>query len=313
VVLSFSFSLAAVHVSAVERVEPGRSGDDLVLTWGSESGQVFYLFHRASFETNTNWFVLVTNLPAASGTNVTSFTHTNALADCPPEEGGGEGMMLLGGGGKLLAVETDEKGQKKLVRQRLEFEGYKFPELPWEEKAQEEIALTYPGLLPERPWGKVEQEEIVQWHQAALAFVAVLDEWLKAWGESSSGGAALMSFEEGEGEGGSGNEGLCNPTGYYLVVEGAEDLDGDGLPDWWEYLHFGRLGSWGGGDDPDDDGLTNREEYALALDPRVDQSSQPGSRRNYGYDALARLKALSGVNQGRFGYDKEGNVETVAP
>lgn len=44
------------------------------------------------------------------------------------------------------------------------------------------------------------------------------------------------------------------------------DADGDGLPDLWEQRYFGNLTS-GAGDDPDDDGLSNAQEYGVSTDP----------------------------------------------
>jgi len=41
------------------------------------------------------------------------------------------------------------------------------------------------------------------------------------------------------------------------------DTDGDGLPDWWEKLHFGGPTAANPNDDPDGDGLTNIQEYEL--------------------------------------------------
>ena len=48
-----------------------------------------------------------------------------------------------------------------------------------------------------------------------------------------------------------------------ITVEIPADTDGDGLPDWWEELHFGGPTAANPNDDPDGDGLTNLEEYLL--------------------------------------------------
>ncbi|OQX23813.1 MAG: hypothetical protein BWK80_24075 [Desulfobacteraceae bacterium IS3] len=44
------------------------------------------------------------------------------------------------------------------------------------------------------------------------------------------------------------------------------DLDGDTLPDDWENHYFGNTAEVAGGD-PDDDDLSNAEEYAAGTDP----------------------------------------------
>ncbi len=58
-------------------------------------------------------------------------------------------------------------------------------------------------------------------------------------------------------------------AGAGIVDVGADefvDTDEDGLPDQWERDHFGNLDE-DGGDDFDEDGLTNLEEYELGTDP----------------------------------------------
>ncbi len=45
------------------------------------------------------------------------------------------------------------------------------------------------------------------------------------------------------------------------------DTDGDGLPDWWEELHFGGPTAANLHDDSDGDGLTNLEEFTRGTDP----------------------------------------------
>jgi YD repeat-containing protein len=47
-----------------------------------------------------------------------------------------------------------------------------------------------------------------------------------------------------------------------------DDTDNDGLPDWWEMLHFGNLSQTATGDF-DGDGLTNLQEYQMGTDPKV--------------------------------------------
>ncbi len=53
------------------------------------------------------------------------------------------------------------------------------------------------------------------------------------------------------------------------------DLDGDGLPDWWELHHFGHL-DMNGADDPDGDGLDNATELALGTHPLLTDSDGDG-------------------------------------
>ena len=59
------------------------------------------------------------------------------------------------------------------------------------------------------------------------------------------------------------NQGIDNP-----------DTDSDGLPDDWENTNFGNLGQLANGD-PDNDGLTNLQEYALGSNPNSASSGMP--------------------------------------
>lgn len=63
-----------------------------------------------------------------------------------------------------------------------------------------------------------------------------------------------------------------SPTPGAVNIAESLDSDGDGLPDVWELLHgldpFVAAGQDGPDGDPDDDGLTNMQEYVANTDPR---------------------------------------------
>ncbi len=65
-----------------------------------------------------------------------------------------------------------------------------------------------------------------------------------------------------------GHSGTSNP----FTVQLSNDSDGDGLPDDWELTHFGTT-DFGPLDDPDEDGMTNLEEYLAGTDPRDSRSA----------------------------------------
>lgn len=87
------------------------------------------------------------------------------------------------------------------------------------------------------------------------------------------------------------------------------DSDGDGIPDGWEVLHG--LNARFAGDaslDPDGDGFTNLEEYALNLDPHVNEYGTGQRTQIYTYDNATRLTDLISSRPETFTYDAEGNL-----
>lgn len=64
----------------------------------------------------------------------------------------------------------------------------------------------------------------------------------------------------------------ATPQAFHLALQGrtlaTDDEDADGVPDAWEMEHFGSWWWYDGNADPDNDGLTNTQEYQLHSNPR---------------------------------------------
>jgi len=75
------------------------------------------------------------------------------------------------------------------------------------------------------------------------------------------------------------------------------DTDKDGLSDEWELKYFGNLNETAGGD-PDNDGLTNLDEYNNSTDPTKATAIKPGDVDGDGNitlkDAVLAMKVVSG-------------------
>src|SRR3989344_358262 len=83
---------------------------------------------------------------------------------------------------------------------------------------------------------------------------------------SIDGHSCIARGQEGQENNGQGSEGNLG---------GTSDVDGDydGLPDYWEYNYFGGL-SQGPDDDPDNDNISNLDEYRFNTNPKVQDKSR---------------------------------------
>ncbi len=157
------------------------------------------IVYRETMETNTPWYFLATNVPAATGTNRTSFVHTNG-ADC--SGGGGMGMMTpagSGGGSMAETISEQSVGCESKDSTSGTTDSYQFPAFPWDKETQEKIAATFPGLLPLLPWDEETQKQIIFYYEQS-----------KSNSSSSQGGVAVMSSESGGGG--------CKVSGFYKVL-----------------------------------------------------------------------------------------------
>ncbi|HWI56475.1 MAG TPA: pre-peptidase C-terminal domain-containing protein [Bacillota bacterium] len=81
------------------------------------------------------------------------------------------------------------------------------------------------------------------------------------------------------------------PQDFTLLMDGqnadTEDVDNDGLPDYWECYYFGSYTAQNGAADPDRDGVNNLLEYQQGTDPTNPKS----------YAAMLRTYATNGIVQ----------------
>ena len=97
--------------------------------------------------------------------------------------------------------------------------------------------------------------------------------WLKAWCDSDADGS--NDFWEAAGSYTSNPAYLTNDIVGVNITLSDPDTDDDGLPDWWEMLHFGVLSNTPM-TDTDGDGLSNQAEFQLGTNPAEADSDGDG-------------------------------------
>ena len=145
-VVGLGLLLIATTVHAIEGLKIAVVQTNAVLAWPSAEGETYIVQWRGAFDPNQPWTSLSTNLPAAPGTNWTSFTHTNGVAYPPAAAGGGGGgspipppLLAATPAGTTASMTAGTVAKKKrLARPQL-------PPVPWDPAA---LSVASGGLAP---------------------------------------------------------------------------------------------------------------------------------------------------------------------
>ncbi len=91
VALSFA---SAVHTFAIEGLKIAVQSSNVVLSWPSTNGETYIVQYRPTLNTTSSWTTLTDFYPAATGTNITFFVHSNIvqypqILDSGTNSGGG--------------------------------------------------------------------------------------------------------------------------------------------------------------------------------------------------------------------------------
>jgi len=79
IVIATALLVSAFHATAIEGLQISIQGSNAVLSWPSVTGQTYFVQYRPTLNTNDVWTTLTNTLPAATGTNWTSFVHSNSV------------------------------------------------------------------------------------------------------------------------------------------------------------------------------------------------------------------------------------------
>jgi len=192
---------SAAPTLAIEGLKIAVVCPDVVLSWPSTStnGETYIVQYRPTLDTNDTWVTLTNSLPATSGTNWTSFVHSN-MVDCPP--GQIFGMMSSGGG----------SGESSLLDSASEQDDSKTTEpmvMPKDESSPPTPLQIYPPGVDLSGW-------IILWPDGSTT------EWSKEFAEKYA--EAQVGGQDGpQQDSGGGGSPSC---GFYRVVRYGPSLFG---------------------------------------------------------------------------------------
>ncbi len=238
--------LAVGNGMAQVQINPAISvqGTNATLVWASTPGQNFVILHRESLDVATPWTVLQSTYPAHSGSS-TYFVHTGGVLIPAGGTGGGGG----GGAPPIPSASSLTVGG-------------------------DTTAANDKGPKPGRGNNGDGPLDILK---AEREF----DKWLREYLRRLRKGESVESLSMPSGITAMSASASANPNdppmGYYAVLDGAEDVNGDGVPD-------GLAAVYGINplldqtlEDTDGDGLSNQEEIVAGSNPTVADTDGDGA------------------------------------
>lgn len=232
-----ALALLTLTGAAAAQIAPTISvqGTNATLRWASTPGESYVVLYRRAFHPEFNWTVIGTNVPASGGIE-TLFQHIGGVPRVPTEAGGGGG----GGGGTpgtpsaaLVADPSGDTEKEKKEKDKQKDGGFPaFPELP-DEKAIEK-------------WLKDMMKEY---------------ERMQREGGTGQPVMALMSSSL------TAEQATNNSMGFYIVLNSADDSNGDGVPDGLAAQHGVNPLNDLTQTDSDGDGLTDQQEIVFGSNP----------------------------------------------
>ncbi|MGI8965149.1 MAG: hypothetical protein ACR2H1_03565, partial [Limisphaerales bacterium] len=73
------FLATTFHTFGVEGLTLSLQSSNAVLRWQSRTNEIFIVQYRATLDPNDFWQILTNSYPAATGTNWTTFIHSNSV------------------------------------------------------------------------------------------------------------------------------------------------------------------------------------------------------------------------------------------
>ncbi len=230
-------AMLAVGRPLAAQISPAVSvqGTNATLRWASTPGESYVVVYRRAFHPapELQWQVIGTNVPASGGIE-TFFQHIGGVPRLPAGYTGGGG----GGGGSppvLLSATSPATGSNKDKDDKV--------------KAKDSELPAFPSLPDEK--------EIEKW----------LKELLKEYERQQREGGGVQAFTALMASTLTAEQATSNSMGFYIVLNAAEDLNGDGVPD-------GLAAQFGLNPlndllqtDSDGDGLTDQQEIVNGTNP----------------------------------------------
>ena len=215
------FLAATVPTFGIEGLKIKVVCPDVVLSWPSADGETYIVQYRATLDPNDTWATLTNSLPATSGTNRTSFVHSN-MVDCP--SGQIFGMMSSGGSSSASSFSSFTSTSLTSADQEEVSE-------PTEPMVMPKDGSSLPTPLKLYPQGFDLSGWIIIWPDGSTTAWTqeIVETYTQVLAESSTSALSSQILVNGlDGPSGNGplDGGAANNTGFYEVVKVGATLYG---------------------------------------------------------------------------------------